>query len=141
MAFTVAASAQNLKLNDGIIIFKGKEVLKYNVDDTSKYMVSTIEGENLISLQFHDNNTPKKSKDDFFILTFERDGVVLESDKDYYVTQGRGRDHTKNLKRTIQWLVMNNVLNRKGEIDKEELDHFAEKYDEDIAPKQVEGKK
>ncbi len=129
------AISQNLKLKDGDIIFRSKKVLKYEIVDPTHYLIKDAMGKDMVKMEFHDNNTPKKSKDDFFILTFMEHDTVLESDKMDYVTQRRGKNPENNLKRLTQWLVMNNVLTRKGEIHPDKLEKFTKKYDEDIVPK------
>jgi hypothetical protein len=83
-------------------------------------------------MKFHDNNTPASKSDDFFILDFENDDITIESDKRFYVTYGNGDDKRKNMKRLIQWLVINGVIDKNGDIDQEELMEFSEEYDENI---------
>ncbi len=129
---TALLSAQRMTLEDGDVIFKGEEVLKYDVDHPEDYSVLETDGSEILTMKFHDNNTPASKSDDFFILDFENDDITIESDKRFYVTYGNGDDKRKNMKRLIQWLVINGVIDKNGDIDQEELMEFSEEYDENI---------
>lgn len=72
----------------------------------------------------------KYSDDDYYVLNFLTEKVKIES-RDYSHFSSFFNSK-KSMQKLIQWLIKEKVLSVDGNINKEKLEVFFEKYDENI---------
>ena len=132
-----AAYSQDVSVKDGKILYNDSVILKYEKHDAIEFSIFTLKDDEIIYSKWHNNETPRYSDDDYVILNFLGEKRKVESTKDEMVIYGVGLNYRKNLIKLINWLMKEKVLRTDGSIDKDKLEIFYEKYNENITARTI----
>jgi len=132
-----AAYSQDVSVKDGKILYNDSVILKYEKHDAIEFSIFTLKDDEIIYSKWHNNETPRYSDDDYVILNFLGEKRKVESTKDEMVISGVGLNYRKNLIKLITWLMKEKVLRTDGSIDKDKLEIFYEKYNENITARTI----
>ena len=132
-----AAYSQDVSVKDGKILYNDSVILKYEKHDAIEFSIFTLKDDEIIYSKWHNNETPRYSDDDYVILNFLGEKRKVESTKDEMVISGVGLNYRKNLIKLINWLMKEKVLRTDGSIDKDKLEIFYEKYNENITARTI----
>ena len=132
-----AAYSQDVSVKDGKILYNDSVILKYEKHDAIEFSIFTLKDDEIIYSKWHNNETPRYFDDDYVILNFLGEKRKVESTKDEMVISGVGLNYRKNLIKLITWLMKEKVLRTDGSIDKDKLEIFYEKYNENITARTI----
>ncbi|RAR70072.1 hypothetical protein [Flavobacterium aciduliphilum] len=130
--------AQEIEIKDNKVLLDGKEFLKYeksNIFNHSFY--SLLNDDEILFFRFDQNETPNYLDDDYFVLNFLTEKIKIESKNKSKVFAGLGMNSRKNMEKMITWLLSEKVLNPDGTINRQKLEIFHEKYDENITNRTI----
>ncbi|MBM6498408.1 hypothetical protein H9X54_003710 [Flavobacterium macrobrachii] len=77
-----------------------------------------------------DNETPKYVEDDYYILNFLQEKIKVETQD--FSKIASFMNSKKAMQKLIKWLVKEKVITPEGTINRDKLDTFYEKYNENI---------
>lgn len=141
LLFTIAVSflfAQEVDLKDKKVLLDGKEILKYEKNGLFQYSFYTIEADDeILMFKIFDNETPHNQNDDYYVLNFLTEKKKVESTDFMKIYSGMGMNYRKNMEKLITWLIKEKVLTVEGKINKDKLDIFYDKYNENITARTV----
>lgn len=127
--------AQEVEIKKDKILLEGDIFLKYEKININTHSVLDLNENEILFVQFKDNETPDYSDDDFYILNFTTQNIKVEStDFSRILSFMNSR---KTMEKLIKWLVKDKVINKDGSINSEKLDIFFSKYDEKITDRTV----
>ena len=132
-----AAYSQDVSVKDGKILYNDSVILKYEKHDAIEFSIFTLKDDEILYSKWHNNETPRYFDDDYVILNFLGEKRKVESTKDEMVISGVGLNYRKNLIKLINWLMKEKVLRTDGSIDKDKLEIFYEKYNENITARTI----
>ena len=134
--FTITVSslfAQEVVFKDSKALLDGNPILKYERVDAFQYSFYSLENDDeVLMYKFFDNGTPRFKDDDYYVLNFLTEKKKVESMDFSKVLYGSELSPKKNMQKLIKWLVKEKVLTAEGKINKEKLDIFYDKYNENI---------
>jgi hypothetical protein len=117
---------QNVDLKNGTVIVDSKEFLSYEKSNHSYeftlYKLNTKD--ELIFIQYNDNQTPSSNKDDYYKIVFPGLNLKLET-----------HNFESTWKPTVKWLIKNSLFNADGSLNEVKVKMFIEKYNENISNK------
>lgn len=132
----VTAKAQEVEIKKDKVLLDGKEILRYEKDNIfSQSFFSLTDDEELIHYRYSDNESQQYMEDDYFILNFLTEKVKVESTETHRATVLMSS--RKSSEKLIRWLLKDKVLNADGTINRDKLDNFYDKYNEDITRRTV----
>lgn len=134
-AFVIAAvtcvSAQEVEYKDGKILVDGKAMWKCDKINAIEYSFYTLEGDDeVLSLRFSDNGTPRSVDDDYIILNFLTQKTKVETTDVSRIASGFNQN--KMIRKLIAWLLKDKVIATDGTFNRDKLDNFYQKYNENI---------
>ncbi|SFT74131.1 hypothetical protein SAMN05421857_2914 [Chryseobacterium formosense] len=118
-------SAQDLKLTKDKVVIDNKEVFKYEKQSFVEYSLFDLKNDEVLNLQFKDNGTAYES-DDYMVFNFVGIGVKFSSTNFEKIAGLGSKSMMKNL---IQWLLKEKVFSNDGNLDKDKLEIFINKYE------------
>ena len=128
--FTLSSlNAQDVSIDDGIITLDGKKVLKYEKTGETTASISTLDDKELILYTYEMNSTRGYVDDDYYRIHFLSAKKKVECDQ---LTHVAPVSIKKSIRKIVEWLLKEKVLNNVGEIDSERVEVFYEKYNKDI---------
>ena len=124
---------QDIDFKDKKILLDGNPILKYEKVDALQYSFYSLESEDeVLMYKFFDNGTPRYKDDDYYVLNFLTEKKKVESMDFGKIYSGMELSPKKNMQKLIKWLVKEKVFTIEGKINKDKLDLFVEKYNENI---------
>lgn len=133
---TANAQEVEVEIKKDKVLLDGKEFLKYEKENVwNQSFYSLGDGEEIIHYRFNNNGTDSYFEDDYFILNFLNEKIKIESSQTSRTTVLMSTK--KSSEKLIKWLLKDKVLNADGTINKEKLDNFYDKYNEDITNRTV----
>ena len=130
--------AQKVEIEGDKVTLESKEILKYekiNLYQISFYSLET--GDEILLFKAFNNETPENTNDDYYILNFLKEKIKIETTDFSKIFVGFGLNAKKNMQKLISWLVKEKVLAADGKINREKLDVFYEKYNENIRQRTI----
>lgn len=125
------AYSQEVELKDDKVLLDGKEILKYEKINVIQYSFYSLDTDDEILLyKSFDNESPKYMDDDYFILNFLTEKVKVET-RDFSKIAAF-MNSKKSMEKLIKWLIKEKVITADGKINREKLEIFFEKYNENI---------
>jgi hypothetical protein len=128
-------NAQEVEIKKEKVFLEGELFLKYEKINLITHSVLDLNDDEILFVQFKDNETPEYMDDDFYILNFTTQNVKVESTDYSRITSFM--NSRKTMEKLIKWLVKDKVFNKDGTINSEKLDLFFSKYDEKITDRTV----
>jgi hypothetical protein len=129
--------SQDINFKDNKVLVDGVPILKYERIDALQYSFYSLENDNeVLMYKFFDNGTSLKN-DDYYVLNFLTEKKKVESMDWGKVLAGSELSQKKNMQKLIKWLVKEKVFTAEGKINKEKLDLFIEKYNENITQRKI----
>lgn len=131
-----SAIAQNVKIKKDKILVDGKHFLNYEKINTLTHSIYDKEDNEFLFVSLKDNETPGNIDDDYYILHFIDEKIKVESaDKRIYTFMSFSSK--KVIQKIIKWLIKDKVITNEGTINKEKLNIFHSKYNEDITNRTI----
>ena len=136
--FTSTSFAQNVDLKDKQVLLDSKVILKYEKNAGAQYSFYSLENDDeILMFKIFDNETPRNQNDDFYVLNFLTEKKKVETTDFMKVYSGMGLSWKKNMEKMIGWLLKEKVLTPEGKINREKLDIFYDKYNENITQRTI----
>ena len=123
--------SQEVELKEEKVFLDGKEILRYEKVNIIQYSFYTLDNdEEILLFKSFDNETPKYIQDDYFVLNFLIEKIKVETQD--FSKIAAFMNSKKAMQKLIKWLIKEKVLSTEGKINKEKLETFYEKYNENI---------
>ncbi len=123
--------SQEIELKDDKVFLDGKELLRYEKVNFFQYSFYTLDNdEEILLFKSFNNETPEYKEDDYFVLNFLIEKVKVETQD--FSKIAAFMNSKKSMQKLIKWLIKEKVLSTEGKINKEKLEIFYEKYNENI---------
>jgi hypothetical protein len=123
--------SQEVTIKDDKVLLDGKQILKAEKINMAQYSFYTMkDDEEILMYRYMDNETPKYSDDDYFILNFLTEKIKVESTDFSKILNFM--NSRKGMEKLIKWLLKERVINSNGELNPERVQIFQEKYNENI---------
>ena len=129
--------SQKVEIKDDLIYFDNKETLKFIKNDLIEFSILSLNDDEIIYSNFHNNETETYYEDDYIVINFISEKIKVESTKDENAISGLGLNSKKNLKKLIEWLVKEKVIKLDGTLDKDRIAIFYDKFNENITNRTV----
>lgn len=130
--------SQEITIKDEKVLLEDQQILKSEKINILEYSFYSLEDdEEILYFRRHDNETKDYTDDDYFILNFPTEKIKLESTNYSRIMSGIGANSRKNMEKLLNWLLKEKVLDKDGNINKERLINFYEKYNENISERTV----
>jgi len=124
------SNAQEIKIKKNNVSLDGELFLKYEKINILTHSIYDLNDNEILFVQFKDNETPEYIDDDFYILNFTNENIKVESTD--YSRIAAFMNSKKTMQKLIKWLVKDKVISSNGTINPEKLSIFFKKYDEKI---------
>lgn len=137
LALTTSYSlcAQEVEIVKDKVLLDGKEFLKYEKINVINHSFYTLNDEEILNYRSFDNETPKYTEDDYFVLNFINEKKKVES-TDFSRIMAFFNSK-KSCEKLIKWMLKDKVLNADGTINPEKLDNLIQKYNENVMERTV----
>lgn len=124
------AFSQEVTIVKDKVFLDGKEILKYEKVNLAQYSFYSLDtDEELFMLKLLDNGTSSYTEDDYFVLNFLTEKIKIETgDFSHIATYFNPK---KAMIKLINWLLKEKVLSTEGEINRDKLEIFHDKYHEE----------
>ncbi|GAB0155717.1 hypothetical protein CHRYSEOSP005_09790 [Chryseobacterium sp. Alg-005] len=123
--------SQEVVIKDDKVLLDGKQILKAEKITVAQYsFFSMADDEEVLLYRYMDNETPKYTNDDYYVLNFLTEKVKVESTD--FTKILNFMNSRKGMEKLIKWLLKERVINQSGELNPDRLAIFKEKYDENI---------
>ncbi|MGH1520085.1 hypothetical protein [Chryseobacterium sp. JK1] len=128
--------SQNVTIKDTKVLLDGKQILKAEKITLAQYSFFSMKNdEEVLLYKYMDNETPSYVSDDYFILNFLSEKVIVKS-KDLGKISNF-MNSKKAMEKIIKWLLKERVLTHDGDLNPEHLAIFKEKYNESITARTI----
>ncbi|MDH6252284.1 hypothetical protein M2347_002011 [Chryseobacterium sp. H1D6B] len=128
--------SQEVEIKDDKVLLDGKPILKAEKINPMQYSFYSLGNDDEILLyKAMNNETPKYTEDDYYILNFLTEKVKVES-RDFTKILNF-MNSKKGMEKLVKWLLKEKVINGNGELNPERLAIFKEKYDENITERTI----
>lgn len=127
--------AQEVEIVKDKVLLDGKEFLKYEKINVINHSFYTLNDEEILNYRSFDNETPKYTEDDYFVLNFINEKKKVES-TDFSRIMAFFNSK-KSCEKLIKWMLKDKVLNADGTINPEKLDNLIQKYNENVMERTV----
>lgn len=123
--------SQEVEIKDDKVYLDGKELLRYEKVNMAQHSFYTLtDDEEILLYKEFDNETPKYVEDDYYILNFLQEKIKVETQD--FSKIASFMNSKKAMQKLIKWLVKEKVITPEGTINRDKLDTFYEKYNENI---------
>lgn len=123
--------SQEVEIKDDKVYLDGKELLRYEKVNVIQHSFYTLkDDEEILLYKEFDNETPKYIDDDYYILNFLQEKIKVETQD--FSKIASFMNSKKAMQKLIKWLVKEKVITPEGTINRDKLDTFYEKYNENI---------
>lgn len=123
--------SQEVEIKDDKVYLDGKELLRYEKVNVIQHSFYTLkDDEEILLYKEFDNETPKYVDDDYYILNFLQEKIKVETQD--FSKIASFMNSKKAMQKLIKWLVKEKVITPEGTINRDKLDTFYEKYNENI---------
>lgn len=125
---SIIGNAQKIELKKEKVLLDGKEIMKYNIVSWGSFelhLYSLETNKEVVFINKNNNETPKYYEDDFTQIKFLQLGKGVETKLD------------KPIKKYVQWLFDNEVIDKDGNVSADKVDLFIKNYDEKITPRTI----
>lgn len=123
--------SQEVEIKDDKVYLDGKELLRYEKVNMAQHSFYTLtDDEEILLYKEFDNETPKYVDDDYYILNFLQEKIKVETQD--FSKIASFMNSKKAMQKLIKWLVKEKVITPEGTINRDKLDTFYEKYNENI---------
>lgn len=123
--------SQEVEIKDDKVYLDGKELLRYEKVNVLQHSFYTLkDDEEILLYKEFDNETPKYVEDDYYILNFLQEKIKVETQD--FSKIASFMNSKKAMQKLIKWLVKEKVITPEGTINRDKLDTFYEKYNENI---------
>ncbi|PZO26754.1 MAG: hypothetical protein DCF13_13260 [Flavobacteriaceae bacterium] len=123
--------SQEVEIKDDKVYLDGKELLRYEKVNVIQHSFYTLkDDEEILLYKEFDNETPKYVEDDYYILNFLQEKIKVETQD--FSKIASFMNSKKAMQKLIKWLVKEKVITPEGTINRDKLDTFYEKYNENI---------
>lgn len=123
--------SQEIEIKDDKVYLDGKELLRYEKVNVIQHSFYTLkDDEEILLYKEFDNETPKYVDDDYYILNFLQEKIKVETQD--FSKIASFMNSKKAMQKLIKWLVKEKVITPEGTINRDKLDTFYEKYNENI---------
>lgn len=123
--------SQEVEIKDDKVYLDGKELLRYEKVNVIQHSFYTLkDDEEILLYKEFDNETPKYIEDDYYILNFLQEKIKVETQD--FSKIASFMNSKKAMQKLIKWLVKEKVITPEGTNNRDKLDSFYEKYNENI---------
>ena len=122
------ANSQSIKLKKGYVLLDGKEILKYERENSGVYQIHFFDlkdDNEVLFIKKNNNETIHDVEDDYTEIKF------IELRKGLEIKQNR------TWAGYLEWLIKNKVLNYDGTINEDKAEALIENYDENISNRTI----
>jgi hypothetical protein len=127
--------AQNVKIKKDKVLLEGKLFLKYEKINFITHSIYDLNDNEILFVQFKDNETSDYTDDDFYVLNFINESIKVESSD--YSRIASFMSSRKAIQKLIRWLVKDKVISADGSVNLKRLQIFFDKYDEKITNRTI----